>query len=90
MLAIVVALVAGMTTASAATFTYDVPNVERVGDPTIESTGARSTQLSDMEEQSVSQPVAGRNAATTPVRLVNATNTADDLVGAACRSNSFG
>jgi hypothetical protein len=75
------------TTASAATLAYDAPAIARVDVQTNEADCFEQALVSDTQAEFAPAPVRGTS--TTPSSLRNATNTADDLAGAACRTNSF-
>jgi hypothetical protein len=64
------------TTASAATFAYDVPPIARVDIHGFEAAGAGSAQVSVAREGSAPPAVETRRAPTTPSALRNATNPA--------------
>lgn len=63
------------TTASAATFAYDVPPIARVDIHGFEAAGAGPAQVSVAREGSAPPAVETRRAPTTPSALRNATNT---------------
>jgi hypothetical protein len=68
-----------MTTAGAATFTYDFSAVARVYAHEFVSADASPTQLSDVREQSASPRDGASGTFTTPLARSNATKTADDF-----------
>jgi hypothetical protein len=70
------AMTPSTTTASAATFHYDVPVVARVEVDAIGTTDARSAQLSASQDGSASTPPEVQVTSTTPLWRSNATNTA--------------
>ncbi len=80
--------VGATTTVSAATFTYDAPTISRVDVHASGAADAESAQLRGSREGFASPPVQAREASTTQLALINATNTADDLAGAASRASS--
>lgn len=75
------------TTVNAATYAYDVPIVTRV-DPRGDASTTRSLQVGNSMEESGSPPSVARGASTTASVTLVATNTADDLAGAASRASS--
>lgn len=76
--------VASTTTASAASFAYDVPTVARVGVHEIGSADSGLAQRSDVRDGSASHSVEGRRRSTTPLVRNIATNkvaaTGEDLL----------
>lgn len=93
LLAVLVAVLLGSlpatTTASSATFTYDAPTVARVHVHQVATAEAGQPQLGDAREGSASPSAVSWGTSTTPDPRSDATNTVDDLAGAACRTNSF-
>jgi hypothetical protein len=68
------AMTPSTTTASAATFNYDVPVVARVEVDAIGTTDTRSAQISASQDGSASTPPEVQVTSTTPVAARNATN----------------
>ena len=66
--------VGATTTVSAATFTYDAPTISRVDVHASGAADAESAQLRGSREGFASPPVQAREASTTQLALINATN----------------
>jgi hypothetical protein len=71
---------AGTTTVGAATYTSDGPAIARIEAPSFEAVSFVAAPLFWARAGSASPSVDGRRTSTTPLALVVATNTADDLV----------
>jgi len=74
--ALIACAVTATTTASAATFAYDVPTIARADAQEFDTADASLVQPSDALDVAASPSVEGRGASTTPLHARNATESA--------------
>lgn len=69
-----------MTAASTTRYSYDAPQVTRVGVAPVRAVASASSLFSDMREESASPPTSARATSTIPHPRGVATNTVDDIL----------
>jgi hypothetical protein len=85
---VIVAALLPASTVAASTLIYDAPADSRVDTRAFAASAVGLSQLKGAQEASASLSVECRGTSTTPFVLGTATNTADDLAGAASRAAS--
>lgn len=87
LVAFLVGAAPGTTTATAPSFSYDVPAIARVDVQPFGYAKASATLLSVAQEVSAPASVEGRGASTSPLARIIATNSADDVLRLATKDS---